>query len=332
MYQLSQQQSESTNRFLNEFVMNTTLPLLKEKELKTGYQYIDLQGRQHSLWQDGAVPQYRPMKGFIPGLGLLMSYWKSCGSRQEQLFMEMFLPARFNLSLQLGIIHSIVDTEIWSSGRPTRTLDASYSYLLNFSVILKNAIKSLKAQIPKGKKVLLLGRDVWYFVPFFVRYNLPFIYDSRVSRKVARTEKFKYLTDELYCVEDGDIVFDTGFLGTIPHAVSETSKKKIQPVLLSSEKIGGYRATQVFPCLSLSRTIALNTEYLWKPFKSGTESSGMITQFITDGKGATRRGIVIDIRVLYASLQALMTIYLAVSEFPKHLRNTHLKNDLQGYI
>lgn len=144
--------------------------------------------------------------------------------------------------------------------------------------MVKNSIKDLKKRVKRtpGSKVLFLGRDVW---PFFVvgrRMGLPCAYDNRVSRMVAENSTiFGGILNSLG-VNQGDIIFDTGFAGTIFRYSVEALDYKfhLENIMFSSK----FNGNQQFRNMGLARNIALALEYLPKYTTPGKVERGKVLQ------------------------------------------------------
>src|SRR4051812_1571119 len=88
---------------------------------------------------------------------------------------------------------------------------------------IKNSVKDLIKQTKQtDKTVFLLGRDVWLWAVIGEKMGLRYRYDPRVSRNVVRQEALIKDLVTAHGIKDGDIVFDTGFGGTIHYGVEDS--------------------------------------------------------------------------------------------------------------
>jgi hypothetical protein len=85
-----------------------------------------------------------------------------------------------------------------------------------------------------------------------------------------------HLYEALINVEtnDGDILFDTGFAGTIHRYVQDFCGRNLENLMFSAGRV----QNQQFPNYGLSRNRALALEYLPKYFKTGTIREGKVVQ------------------------------------------------------
>jgi len=146
--------------------------------------------------------------------------------------------------------------------------------------ILKSSWKSLK-EIAQGKTIILPGRDVWPWEVFARKNNYPTIYDPRISRILSGD---KEVLREICKTWDVDfnkvIIFDTGFAGSIPAAISSVVGTEVKFLLLSSNNRGA-KWTQLFPNHRGSRSKVLCIEYFPKYFKTGTVDKGLPVQYLS---------------------------------------------------
>lgn len=175
---------------------------------------------------------------------------------------------------------------------------------------IKNSVKDLKYRIKDGNKVLFLGRDVWLWAVLAEKFGVPHIYDPRVSRNVAvRHDKFAQILYQAGASE-GDMLFDTGFAGTIFRNCMEALMHKIplQNLMLSARA-----AETQFPNHQFARNRALFIEYLPKYFKTGKVDGDLVVQDLAD---------------LDSFVQAaLLTIWTWQFESPSWIRGPQLKGD-----
>lgn len=140
-----------------------------------------------------------------------------------------------------------------------------------FHSVLKNSVKNLGHTLSKGSKLLLLGRDVWAWAVLCEKMGVPYVYDPRVSRQVACAHKvFKNILFELGAKE-GDILFDTGFAGSIYYNAVQATDLKLVNLMFSATN----NANQQFRNNGVIRNRALFAEYLPKYFLSGRVASSV---------------------------------------------------------
>jgi hypothetical protein len=140
--------------------------------------------------------------------------------------------------------------------------------------LLKNSVRSLRAQ---KKRVIFLGRDVWAWYVVAQQLGLDAVFDPRVSRNVAVYDTAVRQVCEELGLKEGDLIFDTGFAGTIPRLFRAYTRINFESVLLSSGT-GLTYVSQQFPSAKLARNRALFIEYLPKYFQSGRVVNGEIQQ------------------------------------------------------
>ena len=122
--------------------------------------------------------------------------------------------------------------------------------------VIKNAWRSAKSAA-NGKKILLMGRDVWVFEVLARRENYPTIFDPSCSRQTCHHPKFAVYNSREH------ILLDTGFVGSIARAMH------IDCILLSADRMSDTVANkQVFPRLKGARSLALFLENLPKYWTS----------------------------------------------------------------
>lgn len=263
--------------WISDFVTQVAVPLLQNcKSQKHENSGLICDNENLSLIFGSTHRQYcnlRPMKGYREGLGELVAYLNSDTDYWRQ-----------ELS-QIGFLKSMAKTEkefyhylLCDQGERKGILTAKVDYRQtgweNIHSLIKSTVKSLKSQLDHGNRVFLLGRDVWFWVPICVKMDVPFYFDSRVSRIVAgsSTNPTAALRDLLQDseIKDGDIVFDTGFAGSIYKATVSASGKELKNLMLSAIS----KEDQIYPNLGLARPIVLSVEYLTKPFKTGRIAPG----------------------------------------------------------
>ena len=128
--------------------------------------------------------------------------------------------------------------------------------------LIKNAWRSVKSQA-SGRPILLAGRDVFIFEVLARREGYPTLFLPQCSRVTARVVKIPNKKQYL--------LFDTGFMGSIPRALEISSYKMISSAL-------NQEATQVFPKRKGSRNLALRIEKTPKYWKTGRLENGQIVQ------------------------------------------------------
>jgi hypothetical protein len=173
-----------------------------------------------------------------------------------------------------GISQSTLDqfvkfdlTKLGISGHSLILKESQLAFSQNqvFHSIIKNSVKSLRDCLKPGTKLLLLGRDVWSWAILCQKYNVPYVFDPRVSRATANDhELFAKLLQEIGA-KDGDTMFDTGFAGTIHRHAQAATGLNLVNLMLSS----GNNDFQQFRNNGLIRNRALFAEYLPKYYKSG---------------------------------------------------------------
>lgn len=261
-------------QWISSFVKQVAVPLLQnckkpvttKSGLKINKNFMNLiLGETEEQWVN-----LRPMKGYRPGLAELMAYLnsdKAYWSRQIQLIEGYKRLADTEKEFYDSLLLDKGERNIDLMAR----LDNRYTAWENIHSLIKSMAKSLKAQLENGNKVFLLGRDVWPWVPIFVQMDVPFYFDSRVSRQIVNTfgnrdkeDAYLRLLFEAD-IRNGDIVFDTGFAGTIFKRTKEISGRDLKCVMMSADR----STEQIYPNLGLARPYVLNIEYLTKPFKTG---------------------------------------------------------------
>jgi hypothetical protein len=218
-----------------------------------------------------------------------------------------------------------------------------YSDLDIAHTIVKNSVKRLKELTVDGSKVLLLGRDVWLWAVIGEKMGLRYVYDPRVSRGVAAEHAEMKSILETLDVKNNDIVFDTGFSGTIhrhcqaasdsglrqegifgnrnwlnssdPFTYAQKERVQLRNLMLSS----GYKENQMFPNHGLARNRALFIEYLPKYYKTG---------FI-DRTGRARQELSSVDEIVNC---ALMTIWAWNYESPSWIKGPVVSRDPNGQV
>jgi len=145
-----------------------------------------------------------------------------------------------------------------SNSLETEKLSQNIHINSNQMTIIKNAWRSVKKQA-HGRKVLLMGRDVWVFEVLARREGFPTYFDPQCSRAAASCITLPF--DKKNCV-----LFDTGFMGSIARIL------KVDFILLSAEQ--HLNSKQVFPRLTNSRSLALFLEELPKYWKCAYQIDG----------------------------------------------------------
>ncbi len=165
-----------------------------------------------------------------------------------------------------------------AGSRPLTKINLSYSNEDHAHWYLKTCVKSIRTRL-KGseRQVVLLGRDVWMVSVLCHKHGIPHVYDPRISRGVAGSELMKGILPE-YNLRKGDILFDTGFAGSIHKAVTNHSGMELENVMISAHS----KDNQLFPNSGIARNYALFFEYLPKYFESGTTKDGEVVQYMAD--------------------------------------------------
>jgi len=121
--------------------------------------------------------------------------------------------------------------------------------------VIKNAWRSAK-RAADGKKILLMGRDVWVFEVLARRENYPTVFDPSCSRQTCYHARFTVYNKREH------ILLDTGFAGTIARAMN------VDCILLSANRYSTVQDKQIFPRLKGARSLALFLEELPKYWES----------------------------------------------------------------
>jgi hypothetical protein len=144
--------------------------------------------------------------------------------------------------------------------------------------IIKNTWRSLK-EIAEDRIIILPGRDVWAWEVLARKNNHPTIFDPRISRIYCSNRSVLEQTCKEWDVDfKKALIFDTGFAGSIPRAISSVVGTDVKFLLLSSSNRKGW--TQIYPNHKGSRSKVLCIEYFPKYFKTGTVLKGEPTQFL----------------------------------------------------
>jgi hypothetical protein len=230
---------------------------------------------------DCQFPETGMLKAFLKSTGLWKTY---CTKKQG--YVSSLLYARLNLEKEYVDRNSSFKNFV-----PSFTDDGTHS-LLKFSqhsgfteadilhTTVKNSVKNLRAlTADRGCKVVLLGRDVWIWSVLCEKMGVPYVYTPIVSRLVAR--EFYPFVDIVRSLnlKEGDIVFDTGFAGTIYRAVKDIVRDvDIECIMFSAHD----KQFQQFKNHGLARNRALCLEYLPKYFKTGTVRNERAVQELAD--------------------------------------------------
>lgn len=135
--------------------------------------------------------------------------------------------------------------------------------------VIKNVWRSAKSA-SRGRKILLMGRDVWVFEVLAQRENFPTIFDPSCSRQTCYHPKFAVYNRREH------ILLDTGFVGSIAKAL------KVDCILLSADRFGEVAEKQIFPRLKGARSLALFLESLPKYWTSGILVDREVYQTLND--------------------------------------------------
>lgn len=199
----------------------------------------------------------RPAKGCSsPELGMLKAVLSNCemrGFTQSALFSNF---AFRGITMDGNDSHSSVLA-------PGNLVKFTPEALIHN--MIKNSVRELKSKLNPGNKAVLLGRDVWLFAVMCEKMGVPYVYEPVVSRDVCRHfEALSSVVSRLN-LRSGDVLFDTGFQGSIYQAVDEITPVAIHCLMLSANE----NEFQQFPHNKLSRNRALFIEYLPKYFSTG---------------------------------------------------------------
>jgi hypothetical protein len=135
--------------------------------------------------------------------------------------------------------------------------------------VIKNMYRAIKHEaIRQNKKLLLLGRDTWLFYVLAVRDDFKdnTIFDPRVSRAVVKDNSTQKEIQVLYPPAEY-LLFDTGFMGSIPRTIGYTPENVI---LGSSLRCIQDRFPQVFDMHKGSRYLMFRIEDFNSFWHSGT--------------------------------------------------------------
>jgi len=131
--------------------------------------------------------------------------------------------------------------------------------------VIKNAWRSVKAAAGK-RPIVLPGRDVFLFEILARREGRPTIFIPECSR----------LTAEHMAPMKDAFIFDTGFLGSIPRALECFNFALLSSYIRDSR-------IQVFPKLTMARSLALHIENMPKYWRRGyLNKEGKISQDFSD--------------------------------------------------
>jgi len=201
--------------------------------------------------------------------------------------------------------------------------------------IVKSSWRALK-DIADGRTIILPGRDVWPWEILARREGYPTVYDPRISRMFCfgsslgygnvRTKLLQRVCLEEWGVKlDECLIFDTGFMGSIPAAIRKATGVDVPHLMLSSEQGSTHNAgmpwTQIFPHHKGARSKVLCIEYFPKYYKSGTvERTRPLNAFEAhDATGAEK-----PIQYLSDSLEfikaAALTIWMWTHQSPRFIR------------
>lgn len=227
------------------------------------------------------VGELRPAKGYPDNYtGLLVTGLKSFGMFEYlsgdtiQALRNGFLP------LDSHTYSACQRLTVSASGnrRATPTNDEIAAFVRDQHTIIKNSLRRLQKTLSPGCRIVFLGRDVWlwYVVAQALGYT-NVVFDPRVSRTVARDQKAfrSILTGSSMRLNDGDILFDTGFAGSIYKAATDAvPEKRLRCYMLSTPREGW----ALFPNHRGARARALTIEYWPKYQQSGTVKEGCVVQ------------------------------------------------------
>ena len=295
-----------SNSFLRNHIRHEVVPGLK---LLAGYHRSDLTeegyynkrlrmsdgvGKQpttHDLEAYTSAPGYKPLalrpskKCKRPEAGLVYSAVSSFYPRHPKLRVEALRILRdcdpANLMDEHRLGYAKVDGY--------KSWDVAHS-------IVKSSWRALK-DIADGRTIILPGRDVWPWEILARRDGYPTVYDPRISRMFCFGSNISYggVRNDLLrkvCLEEWGVelgkclIFDTGFMGSIPAAIRKATGVDVPHLMLSSEQGSTHNAgmpwTQIFPHHKGARSKVLCIEYFPKYHKSGTVKDGKPIQYLSD--------------------------------------------------
>lgn len=246
-----------------------------------------LNGLRGSLSLPPAKCNHRPASDCrFPELGIIKSALKSWKHTSSALYSGQKLPSvwnyladrdQFMFESRTGDSFPLLqNTDIYSSHYiSTYQSHAMYSGFTLVHTMIKNSVRDLRKRLPQGCKVILLGRDVWLWAVLCEKMNVPYSYSPSVSRNVVYSEEALRQVMRHIPLADGDILFDTGFAGTIHKYVSQYhSNIRLENVMFSAAN----KEFQQFRNYGLARNRALVIEYLPKYYNSARIWDGKVVQ------------------------------------------------------
>jgi hypothetical protein len=165
---------------------------------------------------------------------------------------------------------------------------------------VRNSLKSAWAYAKKVRPqpvLLLAGRDVWVYEVLAHRYGMNSRFIPEISRNVASNHTALLTLCREHGINGTEILFDTGFYGSVPKAFAAALKQPVDFLLLSQDRVytpygddptknplGKQHPTpnQVFPSMKGSRSLALWVEYLPKYWKSGRVETNEVRQELAE--------------------------------------------------
>lgn len=131
--------------------------------------------------------------------------------------------------------------------------------------VIKNAWRATK-KAAGDKPILLAGRDVFIFEILARRENYPTRFIPECSRMTA-----SHLAKTIPDVKDY-FLFDTGFVGSIPRALGIDNFSLLswsRPLNIWDDSFNAIESKQIFPRMTMSRSLALKIEVTPKYWESG---------------------------------------------------------------
>lgn len=236
--------------WLELHLRNFVLPVLKSNMKATALTPFTgvLNPASNCQWRETGI-----LKTALKSWGLWApTTWSKVSPAVQNAFLEF----------DLAKVASAGESSHQLSRKPSHELFSSEQI---FHTTIKNSVKKLRRDLKSGKKLLLLGRDVWLWAVLCEKYGVPYVYDPRVSRNVANNSiVFAKILSDLG-THEGDVLFDTGFAGTIHRCAEQASGFHLVNLMLSAHN----NENQQFKNNGLIRNRALVAEYTPKYFKSG---------------------------------------------------------------
>lgn len=282
-------------------------------------------------WSGDINKKVRPAKGYIEGLNYLMSFLSSRYNSgnltdNEKRIYNIIRKAKGNTKEeQLAVLWNLT----YSAGsHQFNPICTSIPLGKQLKTILKSIIRSI-ASDHSVNTVLFLGRDAWLFaVMAALSGKKRFFYDSRASRVVAGSSLYSDNLgiksfngdDYAYQFRQNDLIFDTGFEGSIHKKIQSRTPFALKSQLLSSSKPD----LQLWENFGLARNYALAIEYLPKFFKTGG-----VRKF---GLGGEPIEIIQEVDYSIFLYAVLLTIYIVNEVSPKIVINSRTEEDARRAV